>query len=81
MTWVSWKRLLFEEQWARESHSDAQLSGLYSLMSVLGPKKGQPRTAKQIMKGEDHASTVGYTRELLALAKFSQKKVGILTSP
>jgi hypothetical protein len=75
---LSRRSLRIEEHWRSEQLLGRGTYGaVYLETCVLGPRNGQLRAVKRIAK-DGHAVVVDYSRELVALSKFSHKRVSPL---
>jgi hypothetical protein len=74
------RRTRIEERWENTRTIGRGSFGVVSLQTcTTGPPTGQVRALKELWKGEVAGpSVINYVRELEALAKFSQKKVGVV---
>jgi len=75
------RRLKVEETWHRRRELGNGTFGRVWLEGCVdGPRKGQLRAVKEILKFGDCAATIDYNTELEAIAKFSHSRVGRLGS-
>jgi hypothetical protein len=71
------RRVRVEEKWQRTKKLGSGSHGVVWLEKCLsGPNSGQLRAVKELRKDASHESTLDYRRELEAIAKFSQERVG-----
>ncbi len=71
------RRTLQQERWQRTKVLGRGTFGVVWLEKcATGPSLGKLRAVKEIIKQTASASATAYSRELEAIAKFSQEKVG-----
>jgi hypothetical protein len=76
------RRVRVEEKWQRTKRLGSGSYGVVWLEKCLsGPNPGQLRAVKELSKNASHGSTLDYRRELEAIAKFSQERVGSINRP